>query len=297
MARRRSGVCSGARSSPATSSSRPWPAILSGEATDAQIAGFAVGAPREGRDRRRAGGAGSHDARVTPSASTSPESTGPLIDTCGTGGDRAGTVNVSTMAATGRRRGRRACREARRARGVVEMWFGRRARGARCGDRPRTRRRRAERPRGRHRLLLRPALPLRPCASPRRCDASSARPPRSTSLGAAREPCGGQAPDRGRVGPDDGGAPDRDARRARGGAGARVLRPRRARRAHRHRPSPPSTSCATARSRCTTLDPLDLGIPRADHGALGGRRRRRQRRRRAPDLRRRDRRRSATSSR
>ena len=34
------------------------------------------------------------------------------------------------------------------------------------------------------------------------------------------------------------------------------------------------------------LDPLDFGIPRADHSALARRRRRRERRRRAPDLRR-----------
>jgi anthranilate phosphoribosyltransferase len=72
--------------------------ILSGEATDAQIAAFAIGMRAKGEtptelatlvrtmlgfaERVKVDGAG-----------------GALIDTCGTGGDRAGTVNVSTMAA------------------------------------------------------------------------------------------------------------------------------------------------------------------------------------------------------
>jgi anthranilate phosphoribosyltransferase len=73
-------------------------AILAGEATDAQIAAFAVGLRAKGESpdelaalvRTMLAFAERVDLRDVD---------GPLIDTCGTGGDRAGTVNVSTMAA------------------------------------------------------------------------------------------------------------------------------------------------------------------------------------------------------
>jgi anthranilate phosphoribosyltransferase len=71
--------------------------ILSGDATDAQIAGFAVGLRAKGET----------PAELAALVATLLDFAAPvvvadrshLIDTCGTGGDRAGTVNVSTMAA------------------------------------------------------------------------------------------------------------------------------------------------------------------------------------------------------
>lgn len=73
-------------------------AILGGDATDAQIAAFAVGMRAKGETpgelaaivRTMLGFA----ERVDLSGLDTP-----AIDTCGTGGDRSGTVNVSTMAA------------------------------------------------------------------------------------------------------------------------------------------------------------------------------------------------------
>ncbi len=269
-------------------------AILSGEATDAQIAGFAVALRAKGETAAELAALVRTMLRYAERVDLTGVD-GPLIDTCGTGGDRAGTVNVSTMAAlVAAAAGARVAKHGR-PRGVVEVWFGRRARSARCGDRPRTRRRRAEHPRGRHRLLLRPPLPLRPAL--RRAGPTRARHAHHVQLRrAAREPCGGQAPDRGRVGPDDGGAPDRDARRARGGAGACFLRPRRARRAHRHR----QVDRARAARRCglgVRARPARSRHPACRPQRARGRRRRRQRRRRAQDLRRARPARSATSSR
>jgi len=72
--------------------------ILSGDATDAQIAAFAVGLRAKGET------AGELAALVRTMFAFSErvdltDLDGPLVDTCGTGGDGAGTVNVSTMAA------------------------------------------------------------------------------------------------------------------------------------------------------------------------------------------------------
>ena len=82
---------------PADLTERALGAILAGAATDAQIAGFAVGLRAKGetaaelaalvRTMRR------HAASVPYPVG------GTLVDTCGTGGDRSGTVNVSTTAA------------------------------------------------------------------------------------------------------------------------------------------------------------------------------------------------------
>ncbi|MFM8303996.1 MAG: anthranilate phosphoribosyltransferase [Actinomycetota bacterium] len=71
--------------------------ILRGDATDAQIAGFAVALRAKGES----------PAELAALVRTMVEFAEPItvvdvddvIDTCGTGGDRAGTVNVSTMAA------------------------------------------------------------------------------------------------------------------------------------------------------------------------------------------------------
>ena len=262
-------------------------AILSGEATDAQIAGFAVALRAKG------------------------ETAGELAALVRTMLRFAERVDLERRRRTAHRhlrhrrrprrhrqrlhhgrlgRGgrRRAGRQARRARGVVAMRFRRRPRGARCGDRPRPDRRRAEHPRGRDRLLLRAALPLPACASPRPRVASSARPPRSTSRRPLANPAGVQAPDRRRLRPCDGGAPDRDARRARGRAGDGVLRPRRARRAHRHRQLHRARA-ARRRDHGVRHRPDRLRHPARRAQRAGGRRRGRERRSRAQGPRRRDR--------
>ena len=82
---------------PAEVAERALGAILAGEATDAQIAGFAVALRAKGETATELAAlvrtmlAFSDHVEVGEGA--------PLIDTCGTGGDRSGTVNVSTMAA------------------------------------------------------------------------------------------------------------------------------------------------------------------------------------------------------
>src|SRR4029453_9551347 len=69
--------------------------ILAGDATDAQIAAFATGLRIKGETADELTGL----VRAMRSAATPLEVRGPLVDTCGTGGDRAGTFNVSTLAA------------------------------------------------------------------------------------------------------------------------------------------------------------------------------------------------------
>src|SRR3954451_9294825 len=69
--------------------------VMSGEATAAQIAGFAMALRAKGETAEEVDGLVramlEHALRVTV--------VGPAVDTCGTGGDRAHTVNISTMAA------------------------------------------------------------------------------------------------------------------------------------------------------------------------------------------------------
>jgi anthranilate phosphoribosyltransferase len=71
--------------------------ILSGEATDAQIAGFAVALRAKGESPAEL--AALVATLLDFAARVEVADPSHLIDTCGTGGDRAGTVNVSTMAA------------------------------------------------------------------------------------------------------------------------------------------------------------------------------------------------------
>ena len=69
--------------------------IMAGEATPAQVAGFAVGLRAKGETAAEV--AGLVEAMLAHAA---PLDAGrPVVDTCGTGGDRAHTVNISTMAA------------------------------------------------------------------------------------------------------------------------------------------------------------------------------------------------------
>ena len=70
-------------------------AILSGEASPAQIAAFAAGLRTKGETVEEMVGL----VRAMRSRSERVDAAGELVDTCGTGGDRSSTVNVSTLAA------------------------------------------------------------------------------------------------------------------------------------------------------------------------------------------------------
>jgi anthranilate phosphoribosyltransferase len=69
--------------------------IMRGEATAAQVAGFAVALRAKGETAEEVAGL----VRAMLSHAEHLEVSGPAVDTCGTGGDRAHTVNISTMAA------------------------------------------------------------------------------------------------------------------------------------------------------------------------------------------------------
>ena len=69
--------------------------VMAGEATAAQIAGFAVALRAKGETATEV--AGLVAAMLSNAAVLAIP--GPTVDTCGTGGDRAHTVNLSTMAA------------------------------------------------------------------------------------------------------------------------------------------------------------------------------------------------------
>jgi anthranilate phosphoribosyltransferase len=72
--------------------------ILAGDATDAQIAAFAVGLRAKGETAAELAALVRTMLQFAEHVDLS-DLDGPLVDTCGTGGDGAGTVNVSTMAA------------------------------------------------------------------------------------------------------------------------------------------------------------------------------------------------------
>lgn len=69
--------------------------IMAGDATAAQIAAFAVSLRIKGETPEEITGLASAMLELAPAV----ETPGPVVDTCGTGGDRAGTINVSTTAA------------------------------------------------------------------------------------------------------------------------------------------------------------------------------------------------------
>jgi anthranilate phosphoribosyltransferase len=69
--------------------------IMTGEATPAQVAGFVVGLRAKGETPEEI--AGFVEAMLEQAAHVTVP--GRVVDTCGTGGDRAHTVNISTMAA------------------------------------------------------------------------------------------------------------------------------------------------------------------------------------------------------
>ena len=70
--------------------------ILSGSATDAQIAAFALGLRAKGETPAELAALVRTMLRFSERVVVDGDV---LVDTCGTGGDKSGTVNVSTLAA------------------------------------------------------------------------------------------------------------------------------------------------------------------------------------------------------
>ena len=83
------------RDLPAAWASWAMEQIMSGEATPAQIAGFAVALRAKGETPEEVAAL----AESMLHHAVPLEVPGPILDVVGTGGDRAGTVNISTMAA------------------------------------------------------------------------------------------------------------------------------------------------------------------------------------------------------
>ncbi|HMG27181.1 MAG TPA: anthranilate phosphoribosyltransferase [Acidimicrobiia bacterium] len=74
--------------------------ILAGEATDAQIAGFAVALRAKGETSAELAALARTMLQFAQTVDIPLDGPGgPVVDTCGTGGDRSGTVNISTLAA------------------------------------------------------------------------------------------------------------------------------------------------------------------------------------------------------
>jgi anthranilate phosphoribosyltransferase len=76
---------------------RAMSTILDGRASDAQIAGFAVSLRAKGETPAELAALVRTMLRFADRVELPGDA--PVVDTCGTGGDRSGTVNVSTMAA------------------------------------------------------------------------------------------------------------------------------------------------------------------------------------------------------
>jgi anthranilate phosphoribosyltransferase len=93
--------------------------IMSGEATAAQIAAFVVALRGKGETPGEVAGLAAAMLELAPRV----EAPGPVVDTCGTGGDRAGTINVSTLAAI-----------VAAGAGAVVAKHGNRAASSRCGS-------------------------------------------------------------------------------------------------------------------------------------------------------------------
>jgi anthranilate phosphoribosyltransferase len=100
--------------------------IMAGEASPSQVAGFAVALRAKGETAEEVAGLAAamldHAAPLPPPERTAGASY-PAVDTCGTGGDRAHTVNISTMAAL-----------VVRGAGVTVIKHGNRAASSACGS-------------------------------------------------------------------------------------------------------------------------------------------------------------------
>lgn len=73
--------------------------VLRGTATDAQIAAFIVALRMKGETTDEIGGLLAAMLDAAEPVTVPPSLAGRLVDTCGTGGDRSSTINVSTTAA------------------------------------------------------------------------------------------------------------------------------------------------------------------------------------------------------
>ena len=118
----------------AAEASRAMDHIMSGEVTPAQIGAFLIALRMRGETVEEIAGFAAamreHSLHVDVDLDA-----GPLVDTCGTGGDASGTYNISTTASFAYRRSRRSHRQARQPLCDVEMRLRRPARGAGGGDR------------------------------------------------------------------------------------------------------------------------------------------------------------------
>jgi anthranilate phosphoribosyltransferase len=98
-------------------------AVMEGEATPAQVAGFVTALRMKGETAAEITGLVRAMRSAALPVPLDEASAGPLVDTCGTGGDRAGTFNVSTLAAV-----------VTAATGVRVAKHGNRAASGRCGS-------------------------------------------------------------------------------------------------------------------------------------------------------------------
>jgi anthranilate phosphoribosyltransferase len=94
-------------------------AIMQGQSTQAQLGGFLMALRTKGETAEELEGL----ATTMLELAEQVDPPGPVIDTCGTGGDRAGTLNVSTLGAV-------VCAGA----GVAVAKHGNRAASSRCGS-------------------------------------------------------------------------------------------------------------------------------------------------------------------
>ena len=73
--------------------------VLEGNATAAQVAAFVFGLRCKGETVEEMSGLVSAMLAASERVVVAPDIAGRLVDTCGTGGDRSGTINISTIAA------------------------------------------------------------------------------------------------------------------------------------------------------------------------------------------------------